>query len=129
VVEFEGYTAITAVCSDSVPALVNRALSGPYDHAQSPAPAERDVLRVQNFTETLDACPAGRRHLQSAAMSIIDVAAVVAADFASNVEVKSGERHPNLLRWRTAQAKSAGAPVVMGAMTFLLRSPVRPSRR
>jgi len=38
------------------------------------------------------------------ALSIVDITAAVAVDFARIVKVKPGEQHPHLVRWRAAMA-------------------------
>jgi len=104
-VEFEGYTAIAEAFRNSTPAMVNRALPGPHDHAQIPALAERGLLRVQQFLDMLDARLAGRDFVVGDALSIVDITAAVAVDFARIVKVKPGEQHVHLLRWRAALAQ------------------------
>ena len=103
-VEFEGYTAIAEAFRNSTPAMVNRALPGPNDYAQIPALAERGLLRVQHFIDMLDARLAGRDFIVGDALSIVDITAAVAVDFARIVKVKPGEQHAHLLRWRAALA-------------------------
>ena len=104
-VEFEGYTAIAEAFRNSTPAMVNRALPGPHDYAQIPALAERGLLRVQHFIDMLDARLAGRSFIVGDALSIVDITAAVAVDFARIVKVKPGEQHAHLLRWRAALAQ------------------------
>jgi glutathione S-transferase len=104
-VEFEGYTAIAEAFRNSTPAMVNRALPGPHDYAQIPALAERGLARVQHFIDMLDARLVGRDFVVGDALSIVDITAAVAVDFARIVKVKPGERHANLLRWRAALAQ------------------------
>jgi glutathione S-transferase len=104
-VEFEGYTAIAEAFRNSTPAMVNRALPGPQDHAQIPALAARGLLRVQHFIDMLETRLAGRDFVVGDGLSIVDITAAVAVDFARIVKVKPGEQHPNLLRWRAALAQ------------------------
>jgi glutathione S-transferase len=104
-VEFEGYTAIAEAFRNSTPAMVNRALPGPQDYPQIPALAERGLLRVQHFIDMLEARLAGRDFIVGDALSIVDITAAVAVDFARIVKVKPGEQHANLVRWRAALAQ------------------------
>ena len=99
-VEFEGLMAIAEALRNSSPAMVNRALPGPIDHAQIPELAQRGLLRVQQFFAMLDERLAGRDFIAAAQFSIADISAVVAVDFARVVRVKPLERQVDLLRWR-----------------------------
>ncbi len=98
--EFEGLMAIAEALRNSAPAMVNRALPGPVDYAQIPALAARGLQRVQHFMDMLDARLAGREFIATDQLSIADITAVVAVDFARVVRVKPSEQHVNLLRWR-----------------------------
>ena len=104
-VEFEGLMAIAEAMRNGTPAMANRALPGPVDYAQIPELARRGQARVQQFFATLDARLAGRDFIATDRVSIADITAVVAVDFARVVKVKPGEQHPNLLRWRQALAQ------------------------
>ena len=53
----------------------------------------------------LDARLAGRDFVVGDALSIVDITAAVAVDFARIVKVKPGEQHPHLQRWRAALAQ------------------------
>ncbi len=99
-VEFEGLLAIAEALRNSAPAMANRALPGPADHAQIPALAARGLLRVQQFFVMLDAHLAQRVFVATDRFSVADITAVVAVDFARVVKVKPGPEHPHLLRWR-----------------------------
>ena len=69
-VEFEGLMAIAEALRNSNPAMVNRALPGPVDHAQIPELAQRGLLRVQQFFATLDERLAGRDFIAAGQFSI-----------------------------------------------------------
>ncbi len=103
-IEFEGLLAIAEALRNSVPAMANRALPGPVDYAQIPELAQRGLARVQQFFRVLDDRLAGREFIATDRLSIADITAVVAVDFARVVKVKPGEQHPHLLRWRAAMA-------------------------
>jgi glutathione S-transferase len=101
-VEFEGLMAIAEALRNSAPAMVNRALPGPVDYAQIPALAERGLKRVQQFFDMLNLHLAGREFIAAGQLSIADITAVVAVDFARVVRIKPGEQHTHLRRWRDA---------------------------
>jgi glutathione S-transferase len=102
--EFEGLIAIAEALRNSVPAMANRALPGPVDYAQIPELAARGLLRVQHFFDMLDQHLAGRDFIAAGQLSVADITAVVAVDFARVVRIKPGEQHVNLRRWRDAMA-------------------------
>ena len=104
-VEFEGLMAIAEALRNSAPAMVNRALPGPVDYAQIPALAERGLKRVQQFFDMLNLHLAEREFIAAGQLSIADITAVVAVDFARVVRVKPGEQHAHLRRWRDALAE------------------------
>ncbi|MDI9334436.1 MAG: glutathione S-transferase [Cytophagales bacterium] len=103
-VEFEGLMAIAEALRNSTPAMVNRALPGPHNYAQIPDLAARGLLRVQHFMDMLDAHLAHREFVAAEQISVADISAVVAVDFARVVRIKPSEQHVNLLRWRAAMA-------------------------
>ncbi len=103
-IEFEGLMAIAEALRNSSPAMANRALPGPVDHAQIPELAARGLRRVQLFFDTLNEHLADRHTIASSGFSIADITATVAVDFARVVRVKLGDAHPNLQRWRAAMA-------------------------
>jgi glutathione S-transferase len=102
--EFEGLIAIAEALRNSAPAMVNRALPGPVDYPQIPELAARGLLRVQHFLDMLDQRLAGRDFIAAGQLSVADITAVVAVDFARVVRIKPGEQHGNLWRWRDAMA-------------------------
>jgi glutathione S-transferase len=102
--EFEGLVAIAEALRNSAPAMANRALPGPVDYAQIPELAARGLLRVQHFFDMLDERLAGRDFIAAGQLSVADITAVVAVDFARVVRIKPGEQHVNLRRWREAMA-------------------------
>ena len=103
-VEFEGLLAIAEALRNSAPAMANRALPGPVDHAQIPALAQRGLARVQQFFVMLNERLTDRDFIAAGQFSMADITAVVAVDFARVVRLRPGEPHPQLLRWRAAMA-------------------------
>ena len=104
-VEFEGLLPIAEVLRNTSPAMVNRALPGPVNYAQIPALAERGLARLQHFFVDLNERLAQREFIAADQLSIADITAVVAVDFARIAKVKPDERHPHLQRWRAAMAQ------------------------
>ena len=102
--EFEGLLAIAEALRNSAPAMANRALPGAVDFAQIPQLAERGLARVDQFFALLNERLAGREFIATERLSVADITAVVAVDFARIVKRKPGEAHPELLRWRAALA-------------------------
>jgi glutathione S-transferase len=103
--EFEGLLAVAEAMRNGSPALANRALPGPVDYEQIPALAQRGLARVQQFFIALDQRLADRAYVAGDRLSIADITAVVAVDFARIVKIKPGEQHPHLQRWRAAMAQ------------------------
>lgn len=104
-VEFEGLMPVAEVLRNSSPAMVDRALPGPVNYAQIPALAERGLARLHQFFVMLNAHLAEREFVAAHQLSIVDITAVVAVDFARVAKVKPDERHPHLVRWRAAMAQ------------------------
>ena len=103
-IEFEGLLAIAEAMRNSAPAMADRALPGPVNYAQIPELAARGLARVQRFFVNLNERLTGREFVATDRLSIADITAVVAVDFARVVRVKPGEQHPHLVRWRAAMA-------------------------
>ena len=104
-IEFEGLMAIAESLRNSVPAMANRALPGPVEYAQIPKLAQRGLVQLQQFMDTLDQRLAGREFVATNRFSIADITAAVAVDFARVVRIKPGEQHTDLRRWHEAMAK------------------------
>ena len=103
--EFEGLLAVAEAFRNGNPAMANRALPGPVNYPQIPALAARGLQRVQTFFDELEARLAGRDYIATDRLSVADVTAVVAVDFARVVKVKLTDAHPNLMRWRARLAE------------------------
>ena len=103
-VEFEGLMAVAEALRNGSPAMAQRALPGPVNYAQIPELAQRGLLRLQQFFQTLETQLTAHPFVAGAAFSIADITAVVAVDFARVVKQKPGEAHPHLQRWRAEMA-------------------------
>ena len=104
-VEFEGMMPVAEVLRNTSPAMVNRALPGPVNYEQIPALAERGLARLQHFFVELNERLTQREFIAAGQLSIADITAVVAVDFARVAKVKPDERHPHLQRWRATMAQ------------------------
>ncbi len=104
-IEFEGLMAIAEALRNSAPAMANRALPGPVNYPQIPELAQRGLARIAQFMDMLNARLEGRDFMAADQLSIADITAVVAVDFARVVRVKPGEQHVHLLRWRAAMGE------------------------
>ena len=104
-VELEGLLAIAEALRNSSPAMAHRALPGAVDYEQIPALAQRGLARAQQFLATLDDRLAGRDFVATDRLSVADITAVVAVDFARVIKVRAGDEHPHLQRWRAAMAQ------------------------
>ena len=74
------------------------------DYPQISELAQRGLLRLQQFFATLNDHLADRDFIATDRLSVADIPAVVAVDFARVLKVRCSEQHPHLLRWRTAMA-------------------------
>ena len=104
-IEFEGFMPAAEAFRNSSAAMLHRALPGPVNYEQIPQLAERGLARLQKFMMDLDDQLRDRDFIAAQQFSVADVMAVVTIDFARIVKVRPDERHPNLLRWRSAMAQ------------------------
>lgn len=98
--EFEGLLAAAEVLRNTSAALAGRALPGPVPVAQIPALGERGRLRLQQFFSVLDQRLDGREFLAGDALSVADITALVAVDFARAVKLQPEPEQAHLQRWR-----------------------------
>jgi glutathione S-transferase len=103
-IEFEGLMAIAEAMRNAAPSMARRALPGPVNYEQIPALAERGRARLLQFFVDLNDRLHGRDFIATDRLSIADITAVVAVDFARVVKVKPGDEHPHLVRWRAGMA-------------------------
>jgi glutathione S-transferase len=104
-VEFDGLMPVAEALRNSSPAMANRALPGPVNHAQIPELAQRGLVRLRLFFTLLNEHLAEREFIAAGQFSIADITAVVAVDFARVVKVRPDETHPHLQRWRALMAQ------------------------
>ena len=103
-IEFEGLMAIAEAMRNAAPSMARRALPGPVNYEQIPALAERGRARLLQFLVSLNERLDGRNFIAAERLSIADITAVVAVDFARVVKVRPGDEHPHLVRWRAGMA-------------------------
>ncbi len=110
--EFEGLMAVADALRNSAPAMANRALPGPVNYAQIPALAQRGLARVDQFFDMLNGRLKGRDFIATDRLSVADITAVVAVDFARIVKRKPTEdQHPELMRWRAGLAQRSSMAI------------------
>jgi glutathione S-transferase len=102
--EFEGLMAVAEAFRNTSPAFAGRALPGPAPVEQIPALAERGRQRVQQFFAALDTRLAGCTFLAGEALSVADITAAVAVDFARAVKLQPAPEQVHLQRWRATLA-------------------------
>jgi glutathione S-transferase len=103
-VEFEGLFAVAEALRNSAPGMKDRALTGPLNFPQVPELATRGVARLQAFLDMLEQRLEGREFVAIDSLSVADITALVAVEFARVVRVKPQERHVNIARWRAVLA-------------------------
>lgn len=80
--EFHAGAAIAEALRNSTPALKGRALPGAVDYEQIPALAERGMLRLGRFFDTLETRLSERDYLAGERFSMADITGFVFCDFA-----------------------------------------------
>ena len=108
-VELEGLQAVAEGVRNSVDFFAGRAIAGAQDFAQIPELAERGKQRVDWFYGMLDERLGEVEYIAGSHYSIVDIAALVACDFAKVLKKRVGEATPNLKRWHDAVSSRASA--------------------
>jgi glutathione S-transferase len=98
----EGLSAIADAFRNGNPAFAHRALPGPLDLEQLPALVDRGLLRLEAFWRTLDAHLAGREFMVGDSLTMADIDAVIACDFARWIRKSIPEECTNIRRWHAA---------------------------
>jgi glutathione S-transferase len=101
-IEFEGLAPIADTLRNSARGFQGRALVGPRGFEQIPALAERGRQRLADFFVTLDSRLAGRDFVVGDGLTMADITAVVAVDFAAWVKQVPGDDLVQLRRWHAA---------------------------
>lgn len=85
---------------NSAEMFVDRAVTGPENHAQIAALSERGKKRAATFLKTLNERLEGKRYLAGDAFSYADITAWVAVNFAERIGLEIGSDLANVARWR-----------------------------
>lgn len=101
-VEFEGLAPIADALRNSARGFQGRAMVGPRGFDQIPALAERGRQRIADFFVALNDRLAGRDFVVGEAVTMADITAVVAVDFAAWVKQVPGDDLAHLHRWHAA---------------------------
>lgn len=101
-IEFEGLAPIADALRNSARGFQGRALVGPRGFEQIPALAERGRQRLADFFATLDGRLADRDFVIGDGLTMADITAVVAVDFAAWVKQVPGDDLVHLRRWHAA---------------------------
>lgn len=101
-IEFEGLGPIADTLRNSARGFQGRALVGPRGFEQIPALADRGRQRLGDFFATLNGRLAGRDFIVGETISMADITAVVAIDFAAWVKQVPGDDLAHLHRWHAA---------------------------
>lgn len=104
-IEGECFAAIAEAMRNSAPGMKDRALPGPHDYAQIPELAERGRLRLDAFLAHFEIHMNGRRWVTNEALSIADITAAVALDFARVLRLDAYAGRPAIAAWRTGLAQ------------------------
>ncbi|TCL08220.1 glutathione S-transferase [Shimia isoporae] len=97
--EFHAGMAIAEALRNSTPALKGRALPGAVDYEQIPALAERGILRLSRFFETLETRLNESAYLAGDAFSMADITGFVFCDFARIVKQGIPEENTASRAW------------------------------
>lgn len=100
--EFEGLAPVADALRNAARGFQGRALVGPRGFEQIPALAERGRARIGDFFITLNDRLAARDFIVGDAITMADITAVVAVDFAAWVKQVPGEDLGHLHRWHAA---------------------------
>jgi glutathione S-transferase len=86
-----------------------RAITGPHDHEQIPALAERGRKRMDDFMAVLDQRLAESEFLALDRFSLADIGAYICVDFAGWIKLPVLECRPQVRRWHEAVSQRPSA--------------------
>ena len=98
--EGECMMAIAEAMRNTAPAMKDRALPGPENYAQIPELAARGAARLGHFLERFELHMAGQLYVAGDFVSLADITACVALDFARVLKVDAYADRPALRAWR-----------------------------
>jgi len=100
--ESQGLLPIADALRNANPHMKGRAVTGPVNFDQIPELAERGLDRVRLYYEMLDHRLEDKDFLVGDAISLADITAFVACDFAKVIKMRVDDTHPNLNAWYQA---------------------------
>ena len=99
-IEAECMMAIAEAMRNTAPAMKDRALPGPENYAQIPELAVRGAARLTHFLDRFELHMAVRDYVAGGFLSLADITACVALDFARVLKVDAYDGRPALRAWR-----------------------------
>ena len=99
-IEGECMMAIAEAMRNTAPAMKDRALPGPENYAQIPELAARGAARLTHFLGRFEVHMADRDYVAGNFLSLADITACVALDFARVLKVDAYDGRPALRSWR-----------------------------
>ncbi|WP_299898423.1 glutathione S-transferase [uncultured Ruegeria sp.] len=99
IVEQQGGAPIAEALRNGHPAFKDRAIPGPYNHAQIPELAQRGRERVASFFEILESRLKESPFLAGDVFSLADISAFVFVDFARVIKMRIPEDNAATLAW------------------------------
>ena len=99
-IEGECMMAIAEAMRNTAPAMKDRALPGPENYAQIPELAARGAARLGHFLDRFELHMADSDYVAGDFLSLADITACVALDFARVLKVDAYDGRPALRAWR-----------------------------
>ena len=99
-IEGECMMAIAEAMRNTAPAMKDRALPGPENYAQIPELAARGAARLGHFLGRFELHMAQQDYVAGDFLSLADITACVALDFARVLKVDAYAQRPALRAWR-----------------------------
>ncbi len=99
-IEGECMMAIAEAMRNTAPAMKDRALPGPENYAQIPELAARGAARLGHFLDRFELHMAGQDYVAGDFLSLADITACVALDFARVLKVDAYAGRAGLRAWR-----------------------------
>ena len=104
-IESECFTAIAEAMRNTAPAMKDRAITGPENYAQIPELAARGEARLRHFLERFEAHLATSTYVAGDRLSLADITACVALDFAKVLRIDAYADRPATKAWRARLAQ------------------------
>ncbi len=108
-IESEGFAAVAEALRNSTPGMKDRAITGHVNFAQIPELAERGRKRAQVFLELLEYMVGPKPFLCGDRISIADIDALIAVDFAKWIKLELPQGAGNARRWYESVASRPSA--------------------